>query len=121
MHLILHLFLFTNYSVADKLLNLQKHMVVECQTPGCRLECKAYNFLKLPVAVLASIFVLESPITAELKRLTDVGGLWLEVIEFMWLTAWSLLTMLLYSIWGRIRRCVEAAGAEGGAGGGLGA
>jgi hypothetical protein len=43
-------------------------MDVECQTPGCRLECKAYNFLMLPVAVLASIFVLESPVTAELKR-----------------------------------------------------
>jgi hypothetical protein len=96
-------------------------MDVECRTPECRLECKVYNELKLPVAVLASIFVLELPVTAELKRLTGVGGLWLEVIEFMWLTAWSLLTMLLYSIWGRIRRCVEVAGAEGGAGGGLGA
>ncbi len=96
-------------------------MDVECRTPECRLECKVYNVLMLPVLIPASILVLELPITAELKRLTGVGGLWLEVIVFMWLMAWSLLAMLLYSIWGRVRRCVEATGAEGGAGGGLGA
>ena len=79
---------------------------MECQTPERRLECKVYGNLMLPVAVLASIIVLESPVTAELhKHLTDVGGLWLEVIKFMWLTAWSLLTTLLYLIWLKVRRC----------------
>ncbi len=112
---------FYKILLADKLLNLQKDMDVECQKPECRLECKVYNFLMPTVAVLASILALELPITAELKRLIGVGGLWLEVIKLMWLTAWSFLAMLLYSIWGRIRRCVEATGAEGGAGGGLGA
>ncbi len=73
------------------------------------------------VAVLASILALVSPVTAELKRLTGVDGLWLAVIKIMWLTAWSFLAMSLYSIWGKVRRCVEATGAEGGAGGGLGA
>jgi len=81
-------------------------MDVECQTPECRLECKVYGYLMLPVAVLASIFVLESPVTAELyKHLTGVGGLWTEVIKFMWLTAWSLLATLLYLIWVRLRGC----------------
>jgi hypothetical protein len=80
-------------------------MDMECRTPECRLECKAYKILMLPVAVLVSIFVLELPITAELKRLTDVGGLWFEVIEFMWPTAWSLLATLLYLNWARIRGC----------------
>ncbi len=96
-------------------------MDVECQKPECRLECKVYNFLMPTVAGLASILALVLPVTAELKRLTGVGGLWLAVIKIMWLTAWSLLAMLLYSIWGKIRRCVETAGAEGGAGGGPGA
>ncbi len=96
-------------------------MDVECQTPECRLECKVYNFLMPTVAVLAWILALELPITAELERLTGVGGVWLAVIKLMWLTAWSWLTMLLYSIWGRIRHCVETAGAEGRAGGGPGA
>lgn len=74
--------------------------------PECRLECKVYSNLMLPVAVLASILVLESPVTAELyKHLTGVDGLWLEVIKFMWLTAWSLLAMLLYLIWVGIRGC----------------
>ena len=91
-------------------------MDVECQTPECRLECKIYYFLMPIVPVLASILALELPITAELKRLTDVGGLWLAVIKLMWPTAWSFLATLLYSIWGRIRDCVETAGAEGRAG-----
>jgi len=81
-------------------------MDVECRMPECRLECNAYIFLMFPVMVLATIFALESPLTAELfKRLTGVGGLWLEAIVLMWLTAWALLAALLISIWGRIRRC----------------
>jgi hypothetical protein len=88
------------------LLSPQKHMDMECRTPECRLECKAYNNLMPLVAVLAVIFALESPVTAELyKRLTYVGGLWLEVIKFMWLTAWALLAILLIKNWSRIRRC----------------
>jgi hypothetical protein len=75
---------------------------VECQTPECRLECKVYNFLMPTVASFASILALQLPITAELKRLTGVGGLWLAVIKLMWLTAWSLLAMLLYLIWSRL-------------------
>ena len=74
--------------------------------PECRWECNAYIFLKFPAMVLATLFALESPLTAELyKRLTGVGGLWLKVIVLMWLTAWPLLAALLISIWGRIRRC----------------
>jgi len=80
-------------------------MDVECRTLECRLECKAYIFLMPLVWVLPSILVFELPITAELKRQTDVGGLWLEVIEFMWLTAWSLLATLLYLNWVRVRGC----------------
>jgi hypothetical protein len=80
-------------------------MDVECRTPECRRECKAYIFLMPLVWVLPSILVFELPITAELKRLTDVGGLWLEVIDFMWLTAWSLLATLLFLNWVRIRGC----------------
>ncbi len=81
-------------------------MDVECRTPECRLECNAYIFLMFPVMALAASFAVGSPLTAELfKRLTGVGGLWLEVIVLMWLTAWPLLAVSLILIWGRIRRC----------------
>ncbi len=77
---------------------------MEC--PECRLECNAYIFLMLPAAALATLFAIKSPLTAELlKRLTGVGGLWLEAIVLMWLTAWPALAVLLILIWGRIRRC----------------
>jgi hypothetical protein len=59
-----------------------------------------------PVMALATLFALESPLTAELfKRLTGVGGLWLEAIVLMWLTTWPALAVLLILIWGRTRRC----------------
>jgi hypothetical protein len=79
-------------------------MDVEC--PECRLECNAYILLMFPAAVFATLFAVGSPVTAELfKRLTGVGGLWLEAIVLMWLTAWPLPAMLLILIWGRTRRC----------------
>jgi hypothetical protein len=88
------------------ILNLQKHMVVECRTPECRLECNAYVFLIFPAVMFATSFAVGSPVTAELfKRLTSVGGLWLEAIVLMWLTAWPVLAVLLILVWGRIRRC----------------
>jgi len=81
-------------------------MDVERRMPERRLECNALHFLKFPVMVLATIFAIESPLTAELlKRLTGIGGLWLKAIVLMWLTALSLLAVLLILIWGRIRRC----------------
>jgi hypothetical protein len=86
------------------ILNLQKRRDVEC--PECRPECNAYLFLMFPAVVLATLFALESPLTAELfKRLTGVGGLWLEVIVLTWLTAWPALAVLLILMWGRKRRC----------------
>jgi len=59
-----------------------------------------------PVTALATLFAIESPLTAELfKRLTDVSGLWLEAIVLMWLTTWPALAVLLILKWGRKRRC----------------
>jgi hypothetical protein len=59
-----------------------------------------------PVTALATLFAIESPLTAELfKRLTDVSGLWLEAIALMWLTTWPALAVLLILKWGRKRRC----------------
>jgi hypothetical protein len=93
-------------ALATSILNLQNHMDVECRMPECKLECNAYIFLMFPVMVLATIFALELPLTAELfKRLTGVGGLWLEAVVLMWLTAWPAFTVLLILMWGKKRRC----------------
>jgi hypothetical protein len=79
-------------------------MDMECQE--CRPECNAYIFLMFPAVLFATSFAVGSPVTAELfKRLTGVGGLWLEAIALMWLTVWPLLAMLLILMWGKIRRC----------------
>ena len=79
---------------------------MRCQMPECRLECNIYIFLMFPVTALATLFAIESPLTAELsKRLTGVGGLWLEAIVLIWLTAWPVLAVLLILMWGKIRRC----------------
>jgi len=87
-----------------KHLNLQKRIDVEC--PECRLECNVYILLMFSAVMFATSFAVDSPLTAELfKRLTGVGGLWLEAIALMWLTAWPLLAVLLILMWGRIRRC----------------
>jgi len=81
-------------------------MDVECRMPECRLECNAYIFLMFPAVMFATSFAVGSPLTAELfKRLTGVGGLWLEAIVLMWLTAWPALAVLLILMWGKIRRC----------------
>jgi hypothetical protein len=81
-------------------------MAMKCQRPERRLECNAYVFLVFPVMALATIFAIESPLTAELlKRLTGVGGLWLEAVVLMWLTAWPALAVLLILMWGKKRRC----------------
>jgi hypothetical protein len=59
-----------------------------------------------PAVMFATSFAVGSPVTAELfKRLTGVGGLWLEAITLMWLTMWSTLAVSLILMWGRIRRC----------------
>jgi len=63
-----------------------------------------------PAVMFATSFAVGSPVTAELfKRLTGIGGLWLEAIVLMWLTAWPVLAVLLIDIrrliWGRLRRC----------------
>ena len=84
-------------------------MAVKCQRPERRLECNAYVFLMFPVMVLATIFALESPLTAELfKRLTGVGGLWLEAVVLMWLTAWPALAALLILMWGKKKTLLVA-------------
>ena len=76
------------------------------ERPGCRLECNAYLFLMLPATALATLFAIESPLTAELsKRLTGAGDLWLEAAVLTWLTAWPALAVLLILLWGKIRRC----------------
>jgi len=81
-------------------------MDVECRMPECRLECNAYIFLMFPAVMFATSFAVGSPVTAELfKRLTGIGGMWLEAIVLMWLTAWPVLAVLLILMWGKIRRC----------------
>lgn len=79
---------------------------MKCQMPECRLECNAYIFLMFPVVMFATSFAAGSPLTAELfKRLSGVGGLWLEAVVLMWLAAWPSLAALLILMWGKIRRC----------------